>query len=80
MSDPIDFNEFRMSKDIDAEHIRDDGYGRKLYEFLLGYEFEGKSYGGVTVWAYSHEDAEQRVAAMRETLVLYGQLGGIVPA
>lgn len=78
MSDPIDFIEHRNKRDIDPEHIREDDFGRPMYEFLLSYEFNNSTWGGVTVWAYSMEEAEQRVAAMRESLVLLGQLGGVL--
>lgn len=79
MTDPIDFTERLNKRDIDQNHIRKDDFGRPMYEFILSYEFNGSTWGGVTVWAYSMDEAEQRVAAMRESLVLLGQLGGLVP-
>ncbi len=80
MSEPIDFTKIKNERDIDPEHIRKDDFGRTMYEFRLSYQFDGKTWGGVTVWAYSFGEAEARVKSMRDSLIVLGQLGGIVPA
>lgn len=63
----------------DPEFVMQDDYGRKLYTFLLSYEMDGKQWS-TQVWAYDFADAEARVAAMRESLKVDGQLFGQVPA
>lgn len=80
MSDPIDFQTFKNERDIDPEFIRADDFGKKLYCYALSYDFDGSTWGGVTVWAYSMEDAQNRVNAMRENIALLGQIGGIISA
>lgn len=80
MSDVIDLNERRAAKDApDADCVRRDDYGRPLYLFFLQYEMEGSLWAGVDVWAYSFEDAENRVQAMRQSLVVLGQAHSIIP-
>ena len=80
MTDPIDLQRFKNERDIDPEFIMTDDFGRRLYMHALSYEFNGSTWGGVTVWAYSMEDAQSRVDAMRESLTLLGQIGAIIPA
>lgn len=80
MSEIIDLNERRNAADKpDAEFIRKDDFGRPLYCYLLGYEFE-RGQWRAEIWAYSMEDAQARVDAMRESLFLRGQMHTIVPA
>jgi hypothetical protein len=79
MSDPIDFQKFKIERDIDPEFIRKDDFGRTMYSFALSYEFAGSEWGGVSIWAYSFDDAQERVKAMRESLELLGQIGGVIP-
>lgn len=80
MSDPIDLNAERNKRaQPDVEFVKQDDYGRSMYLFGLGYEFGGKMYG-TDIWAYSHEDAEARVLAMRESLVVFGQTFTMIPA
>ncbi|MCO5129753.1 MAG: hypothetical protein M9932_04215 [Xanthobacteraceae bacterium] len=57
----------------DADHIQQDQFGRPMYRFALSYEMGGKEWGS-EVWAYSFDDAEHRVAAMRESLSVAGQV------
>lgn len=56
-----------------VEHLRHDDYGRPMYRFALSYEMDGKDWCA-EVWAYSFEDAENRVAAMSRTLTVQGQV------
>lgn len=77
----VDLTERRNAAERpDPEHISHDDYGRPLYRFLLEYEMDGKSWGGVDVWAYSFDDAENRVKAMRESLMVRGQCYSDGPA
>jgi hypothetical protein len=80
MTEPIDFQTFKAERDIDPEFIMVDDFGRKLYAYALSYDFDGSTWGGISVWAYSMEDAQNRVNAMRENLILLGQIGGIIQA
>ena len=81
MSDIIDFNERRAAKDRpDADMVRLDDDGAPLYLFFLQYEMDGSTWGGIDVWAYSFDDAERRVEAMRQSLVVLGQAHSIIPA
>lgn len=70
----IDLNAARAVRELpDAEHLDRDQFGRPMYRFALTYEM-GEKIWGVEVWAYSFEDAEQRVAAMRASLSVAGQV------
>ena len=80
MTDIIDLNAERNKRDgPDADCVRKDEYGCPLYLFALEYKMDGGTWGA-EVWAYSWEDAESRVAAMRESLVVSGQMMAMVPA
>jgi hypothetical protein len=63
----------------DPEFVRKDDFGRPLYTFLLSYEMDDSRWCA-EIWAYSFEDAEARVAAMRESLKVDGQAFSTVPA
>lgn len=81
MSDKIvDLNERRNAAERpDEEHVRKDDFGRPLYEYLLDYAFSDGHYS-TTVWAYSADDAQARVSAMRASLEYKGQLFAVMPA
>lgn len=80
MSSIIDLNERRNAKEApDAEFARKDDFGRPLYMFTLNYEMDGASWGA-ELWAYSAEDAEARVTAMRSSLKVMGQVYRIIPS
>jgi hypothetical protein len=80
MSDIIDLNAERSKRDQpDPEFVRKDDFGRPLYTFLLSYEMAGSQWRA-EIWAYSFEDAEARVQAMRESLKVDGQAYSTVPA
>jgi len=80
MSDIIDLNERRNAAERpDAEFVRKDEYGRPLYCFVLSFDMGDKQYG-TELWAYDRGDAEAKVAAMRASLRLDGQLFGVIPA
>ena len=63
----------------DAALIKCDDYGREMFLYKLNYEFEG-GYWAAELWAYSAEDCESRVAAMRESLRNMGQIYAVIPA
>jgi hypothetical protein len=80
MSDIIDLSERRNAKEApDSEFVRKDELGRSLYLFALNYEMDGAHWAS-EVWAYSAEDAEARVAAMRSSLKCLGQMYAAFPA
>lgn len=80
MTDIIDLNVQRNARDCpDAEFVQKDDYGRELYLFTLDYSMAGKSWAA-EIWAYSFEDAEARVAAMRDSLSVAGQIYSVIPA
>lgn len=74
MGDVVDLNQARAARERpDAEHVRQDQFGRPMYRFALTYEMDGSRWG-TGLWAYSFEDAERRVAAMRDSLSVAGQV------
>ncbi len=76
----IDLNAERNRRaQPDPEFVKQDDYGRPLYMFLLSYEYQDRRWQA-EIWAYSFEDAEGRVAAMRESLVCDGQCFAAIPA
>lgn len=76
----IDLNERRSGNDKpDPEWVRHDDYGRPMYHYGLSYTFEDGKWAA-EIWAYSMEDAQNRVDAMRQSLVLLGQTHAIIPA
>ncbi|ACE94360.1 hypothetical protein Bra5_PD00111 (plasmid) [Rhizobium phaseoli Brasil 5] len=65
--------------DPDRAFLSSDADARRLYKFALQYEMDGKSWA-TEIWAYSSKDAEDRVAAMRRSLTMCGQLYAEVEA
>lgn len=80
MNDVVDLGEFRSRRDKpDADCVRKDEYGVEMQLYTLEYDFSGGRWS-IELWAYSMEEAELRVIAMRESLILLGQVVSIVPA
>lgn len=80
MSDIIDLNAKRNEREApDAEFVRKDDFGRPLYCYALDYKFADGAWAA-EIWAYSMDDAAARVAAMRESLELRGQMFAAFPA
>lgn len=50
-----------------------------LKKWIAEYEVDGSKYA-LTFDTYDFEDPEARVEGMRNSLVLLGEMGGIVPA
>lgn len=63
----------------DAEYVKKDDFGREMQAYLCSYDFADGSWC-CEIWAYSMEDAIARVAAMRESLRVDGQLFTAFPA
>ena len=80
MTDVVDLTAERNKREApDPEFVRKDDFGRPIYTFLLSYEMDGSQWS-TEVWAYSYEDAQNRVAAMRDSLKVDGQAFGRIPA
>jgi len=80
MSDIIDLNDRRNEREQpDPEFVMRDDFGRPMYTFTLSYDMDG-SLWLIHLWAYSHDDAERRVEAMRQSLKCDGQVYAVYPA
>ena len=76
----VDLSQERNKRERpDADHVMVDDFGREMFEFLCSYEMDGEEWSS-RVWAYSADDAERRIAAMRESLRCDGQIYTIVSA
>ncbi len=56
----------------DSDFVRYDEDGRPLYYFMIGYSMAGSSWS-CRVWAYSMEDAQSRLNAIRVNGTIMGQ-------
>lgn len=76
MSD-IDTNVSGMVRDRDLRTVTapivHDADGRSMSRFGLSYRHEGR-FWAFSVWAYGWADAEARVAAIRESLTIDGEI------
>lgn len=81
MSDtPIDLTAERSRRaQPDAEHVRQDAFGRPLFRFLLSYSMDGSEWM-THVWAYDADDAKRRVDAMKVSLRVDGQAHATIPS
>lgn len=76
---PIDLTAERNRRAApDPEHVRQDDIGRPLYRFLCSYDL-GRDRYGFEIWAYDQADAAAKLAAIRASAVLDGQLFTVVP-
>lgn len=57
----------------DASCIVPDSTGRDMYLFAIDWR-HNDSYWTVQIWAYDADDAETRVASMRQSLSMCGQI------
>lgn len=77
MTDIVDLATYRQKQDTDSYCIRHDQDGREMLLFALEYELQSKTIA-THIWAYSMEDAEKRVEAMRTSLVVIGRTVEII--
>lgn len=76
----INFDKIRETREWpDAQFVRKDENGQAMYLFALEYKI-GTSMWSAQIWAYSFEDAEMRVKAMRKSLTVCGQLHASIRA
>lgn len=83
MADILDMAAARAKREAsvepDPEFVQRDAYGRiEMVCFTCSFEMGGSQYSA-HVWAKDWEDVEARVAAMRESLKVDGQLFSSVP-
>ncbi|MEF0943725.1 hypothetical protein [Rhizobium sp. BR 362] len=64
---------WRDESNPEAEFRTVDDFGRYMFRFLAEYEFDGRIFS-ISFWAYDIADAERRVARMRGSLTLQGQI------
>lgn len=57
----------------DRDHVRDDGAGGQLYEFVVDYVFNEAAFS-VSLWARDFKDAQQRLEAIQRGGTVAGQL------
>lgn len=57
----------------DADHVRRDDFGRPLYRFTCSYDM-GDGAWALDLWAYSREDADARMDAIRRSGRVDGQV------
>lgn len=78
--DIIDLAKLRAERDRpDPDCRRVDEHGAELSLFALQYSMDGKTWCS-ELWAYSMQDAENRVKAMRASLDVLGQVHAIINA
>lgn len=74
MSDIIDLAAERNKRTAPApEFLKQDDEGRDMQLYTVAYEMDGERWG-FDVWAYSFDDAEKRVRAIRQSAELSGQV------
>jgi hypothetical protein len=57
----------------DPQHLMPDDGGRLMARYACQFRMNDRTWCE-SIWAYSTEDAEARVVAMRESLVVCGQI------
>jgi hypothetical protein len=79
MTSIIDLTAERNKREApDADCVRTDDFGRPLYLFALEYKFDDRRWEA-EIWAHSWDDAEARVAAMRQSLEVSGKTFAVIP-
>lgn len=74
MSDVIDLTAERQRREApDTRFVTKDRWGRPMFAFACSFDHAGSELT-VRIWAYDHADAEARVASLRDTLRVDGQL------
>ncbi|MFS8057139.1 hypothetical protein QD357_30720 [Rhizobium sp. BR 317] len=64
---------WREESNPEAEFRIVDDFGQHMFRFLAEYEFDGRIFS-ISFWAHDITDAERRVACMRGSLNLQGQI------
>jgi hypothetical protein len=80
MIEIVDLSAIRTARDRpDPDLICRDSFGRELRTYVLEYEMGGKRWG-FSIIASSMDEAETRVVAIRDSLILCGELHRVVPS
>lgn len=70
----VDLQQIREQKETpDANCLLRDQWGRPMGLFGFEYQVDGRTWS-FSIEAYSHEDAEQHIAAIRQDVTFLGQL------
>lgn len=78
MTSIISLTAERTKRDApDADCIRSDSTGNQMQIYALEYRFNDRRCEA-EIWAYSMQDAQSRVAAVRDSLTLIGQTVAVV--
>jgi len=79
MGDVINLAEIR-ARDLepDPDCVCEDAEGIPLYCFAIDYRHGGHSFT-LTLWAYSWEDADERLKAIRATGAVVGKIVSVTP-
>jgi len=79
VTDIVDLSAILTARDRpDPDLVCHDAFGREMRTYVLEYEMDGRRWG-LSVVAYSMEDAESRVVAIRRSLLLCGELYRVLP-
>lgn len=76
----IDIKQYRAAQERpDLDHVSQDQWGRDIFRFAVEYPHLAKQSGEnrtwtATIWAYSFQDAEDRLEAIRQHGVVAGQV------
>ncbi|MEK1896733.1 MAG: hypothetical protein AAAB20_26240 [Rhizobium sp.] len=74
----IDLNAERDKRNgPDQQHIITDQFGNRMFEYLCDYRMNDSTWS-MRIWAYSQDDAEARIEAIRGSLGYLGQLHSVV--
>tara|TARA_R110000868_G_scaffold15379_1_gene70224 strand:+ start:111 stop:374 length:264 start_codon:yes stop_codon:yes gene_type:complete len=73
-------NEERSRRDgPDPEHVFLDDHGQKWYKFVVDYEDVDRTYSFI-IWAHDMEDAQRRLALIKDNSEITGQIYTMVDA
>jgi hypothetical protein len=79
MGDVINLAEIRArDMEPDPDCVCEDEAGRPLYCFAIDYRYCDRNFT-VTIWAYSWEDAEERLRGIRHTGAVVGKIISVTP-
>lgn len=72
---PIDLNAERNRREApDPEHVRKDDFGRPMGRFTCSYLLDDGMEWNFDIWAYDFEDAERKLAGIRASAKVDGQV------
>ncbi len=70
----VDLDQIRAQREApDADCLRRDQHGRPMGVYGFEYQVDGRTWS-FSIEAYSHEDAERHMAAIRQGVNFVGQL------